>query len=65
VLARDGKLLYVTCSVFPQENDAVIERFLRSAADARRLALPAGISAQCLPNAQHDGFFFALLQKRR
>jgi 16S rRNA (cytosine967-C5)-methyltransferase len=64
VLARDGKLLYVTCSVFPQENDAVIERFLRRAADARRLALPAGISAQCLPNAQHDGFFFALLQKR-
>lgn len=64
VLARDGKLLYVTCSVFPQENDAVIEAFLHRAVDARRLPLPVGVPAQCLPDAQHDGFFFALLQKR-
>jgi len=64
VLAHDGKLLYVTCSVFPQENDAVIEAFLRRAADAQRLTLPDGIRAQCLPDARHDGFFFALLQKR-
>lgn len=64
VLAHDGKLLYVTCSVFPQENDAVIEAFLRRTPDAQRLRLPAGIRAQCLPDAQHDGFFFALLQKR-
>ena len=64
VLVPGGKLLYVTCSVFPQENDAVIELFLRDRADAQRLDLPAGSPAQCLPEARHDGFFFALLAKR-
>ncbi len=63
VLAPGGKLLYVTCSVFPQENDAVIELFLRRQPDARRRALPAGSPAQCLPDARQDGFFFALLEK--
>src|SRR5262249_42905155 len=27
-LAAGGRLLYSTCSVLPQENDAVIERFM-------------------------------------
>jgi len=65
VLAPGGKLLYVTCSVFPQENDAVIEVFLRDEPDAQRLALPGGDAAQCLPDPRHDGFFFALLAKRK
>ncbi|HSH07401.1 MAG TPA: 16S rRNA (cytosine(967)-C(5))-methyltransferase RsmB [Burkholderiales bacterium] len=64
VLAPGGKLLYVTCSVFPQENDAVIELFLRRQPDAERLPLPAGSPAQCLPDARQDGFFFALVEKR-
>jgi len=63
VLAPGGKLLYVTCSLFSQENDTVIEAFLKRAPDAKRLALPADAPARCLPNAQHDGFFFALLAK--
>jgi len=57
-------LLYVTCSVFPQENDAVIEAFVQRTPDVRRLALPGQDAAQCLPDAQHDGFFFALLEKQ-
>lgn len=65
VLAPGGKLLYVTCSVFPQENDAVIELLLRDKPDAQRLALPADGLAHCLPDARHDGFFFALLAKRK
>ena len=63
VLAPGGKLLYVTCSLFSQENDAVIEAFLKRVSDAKRLALPADASAHCLPTAEHDGFFFALLAK--
>ncbi len=63
VLARDGKLLYVTCSVFPEENAAVVDAFCARHPEARRLELPAGAPAQLLPGPGHDGFFFALLQK--
>ncbi|MDQ5849254.1 MAG: 16S rRNA (cytosine(967)-C(5))-methyltransferase RsmB, partial [Pseudomonadota bacterium] len=62
-LAAGGKLLYVTCSVFPQENDAVIEAFVARAPGALRLALPDDSPAQRLPDAEHDGFYHALIQK--
>lgn len=64
VLGAGGKLLYVTCSVFAQENDAVIDAFTAHASGARRIALPEGASAPWLPDAEHDGFFCALLQKQ-
>jgi len=65
LLAQDGKLLYATCSVFHQENEQVIEAFLAQQPDARRLpvTLPESSNGQILPNDQHDGFFYALLQK--
>ncbi len=65
VLAQDGKLLYATCSVFQQENEHVIAAFLAQQKDAQRLpiTLPDKSSGQLLPNDQHDGFFYALLQK--
>jgi 16S rRNA (cytosine967-C5)-methyltransferase len=65
LLAQDGKLLYVTCSIFQQENEQVVTAFLKQHADARRLpiALPDRSLGQLLPNDQHDGFFYALLQK--
>jgi 16S rRNA (cytosine967-C5)-methyltransferase len=68
VLRTDGKLLYATCSVFPQENDAVIEAF-----DARqrapgsravRVAPADGAPAQGLPDAERDGFYYALIHKQ-
>ena len=68
-LASGGKLLYATCSVFQEENREQIERFLERHRDARRLALPAvdhdihARAGQLLPDARHDGFFYALLQK--
>jgi 16S rRNA (cytosine967-C5)-methyltransferase len=63
VLAPDGKLLYATCSVFPEENGAVIEAFAARHADARRLEVPGLDLGQLLPDAEHDGFFYALIEK--
>ena len=63
-LGAGGKLLYVTCSVFPQENENVVEAFVARAAGARRLPLADGRPAQWLPEAGHDGFFHALIEKR-
>jgi 16S rRNA (cytosine967-C5)-methyltransferase len=64
LLAPDGKLLYATCSVFREENDAVIDAFLARTASARRLALPDDGAAQWLPDATHDGFYYALIEKK-
>lgn len=62
-LATDGKLLYSTCSVFHQENGAIITEFLGQHKDARRLPLTGINEGQLLPNDQHDGFYYALLHK--
>ena len=65
LLKNDGKLLYATCSVFKQENESVIEKFVAKNTDVIRLSvdLPDGSSGQLVTNKQHDGFFYALLQK--
>ncbi len=66
-LGAGGKLLYVTCSVFPAETQEQIDRFLAAQPDAQRLALPAAFpeaAGQLLPDERHDGFFYALLHKR-
>ncbi len=64
-LAAGGKLLYATCSIFAEENRLQIKAFLDRHPDANRLPL-AGLDVedgQLLPNEQHDGFYYALLQK--
>jgi 16S rRNA (cytosine967-C5)-methyltransferase len=61
LLASDGKLLYVTCSVFARENEAVVAAFLREHEDSRKVLSPVG---RLLPDEQHDGFYYAVLHKR-
>lgn len=72
MLAKGGKLLYVTCALFQQENTMQIQQFLSMHPDAHRLPihfdeadLPCTlrVDGQLLPTAEHDGLFYALLQK--
>ncbi|MFW1677410.1 16S rRNA (cytosine(967)-C(5))-methyltransferase RsmB [Pontibacter sp. JAM-7] len=70
MLKPGGKLLYATCSVFPQENERQIQRFLARQGDAALLPLPGkwGLQReagrQLLPQANgHDGFYYAMLAK--
>jgi 16S rRNA (cytosine967-C5)-methyltransferase len=62
MLAPGGKLLFVTCSLWPQESEAQAAAFaLRNKAvrlDAPGQLLPAGGSGQ-----DHDGLFYALFEK--
>ena len=58
LLKAGGKLLYATCSLFPEENGAQIDAFLVRQPLARRLA-----EESLLPREEHDGFFYALLRK--
>ncbi len=69
LLASGGKLLYTTCSIFQEENSLQVADFLVRHADAKQLPL-SGVHAldrtpdgQLLPDSEHDGFFYALLQK--
>jgi len=66
MLGCNGKLLYVTCSIFAEENDSQIEAFMRHHPDARLLSLPDVTmeKGQLLPSIQNDGFFYTLLQKK-
>jgi 16S rRNA (cytosine967-C5)-methyltransferase len=63
--APGGTLLYATCSIFNRENDGQVQAFLaRHAQDAERCPLPETLSnGSLLPDAEHDGFFYALLRK--
>lgn len=58
VVEAGGKLLYATCSVFPEENELQIAAFLARQPQARRRH-----EEQLLPTAEHDGFFYCLLDK--
>lgn len=59
----DGKLLLVTCSIWPQESEAQAAAFAHRH-QAKRLAAPGQLLPTADANADHDGLFFALFQKK-
>lgn len=72
ILAKGGKLLYVTCSIFHEENRAQIEDFLQKTPDATLQLIILDddnnnnmhiTDGQLIPGPQHDGLYYALLQK--
>ncbi|MEF8729128.1 MAG: 16S rRNA (cytosine(967)-C(5))-methyltransferase RsmB [Accumulibacter sp.] len=58
LLKTGGKMLYATCSLFEEENAAQIDAFLFRQAAARCLT-----EERLLPREEHDGFYYALLEK--
>lgn len=58
LLNPGGKLLYATCSVFPEENSAQIDAFLVRQTGAERV-----LEEQLVPQQENDGFYYALLRK--
>lgn len=62
MLEPNGKLLFVTCSLWPQESEAQAAAFA-SRNDAVRLAAPGQLLPVATDTEDHDGLFYALFQK--
>jgi 16S rRNA (cytosine967-C5)-methyltransferase len=74
LLAEGGKLLYCTCSVFKAEGDETVQAFLRRNTNAALRPSPGhlipgqtpkGLAVEDNQLGEHDGFYYALLEKRR
>jgi 16S rRNA (cytosine967-C5)-methyltransferase len=64
MLAPGGKLLFVTCSVWPLESERQASAFLeRHAASAVRCEAPGQLYPVSQEAQDHDGLFYALFQK--
>jgi len=70
LLKPEGILLYATCSILPDENDAVIQSFLKNNQDAQLMNIeePIGVATeygrQLLPGIHGtDGFYYAKFKK--
>lgn len=74
LLRAGGRLVYITCSVLPQENEQVVSAFLAAQPRARLADWPAGVARppglvsrtagwQLLPGGEAgtDGFYYACL----
>jgi 16S rRNA (cytosine967-C5)-methyltransferase len=71
LLKPGGKMLYSTCSIFKDENEAQVAEFLQRHADAEEISLAAANwgelrphGRQILPGSSNmDGFYYALLTR--
>ncbi len=73
LLRPGGRMLYCTCSVFKAEGQDQVQTFLAHNTDAGLLPSPGHLmpsnranegAAPDNPDRDHDGFYFALLEKR-
>jgi 16S rRNA (cytosine967-C5)-methyltransferase len=63
LLKVGGRLLYVTCSVFPEEGEAQASAFVQRKHDVKRLNAPGQLLPTVGQRDNHDGFFYALFEK--
>ena len=68
-----GRLLYCTCSVFKAEGESQIQTFVQHNTDAQILPSPGHLTPSSTTSetslrdnvmGEHDGFYYALLEKR-
>jgi 16S rRNA (cytosine967-C5)-methyltransferase len=59
MLKPEGRLLYITCSIFPEEGEEQALWFAGEHNNAVRLGAPG----QILPTEVNDGFYYALFKK--
>jgi len=76
LLKQGGRLVYATCSVLHEENEAIVQAFLAAHPDftllpagevlkQHHIALPMGDTLQLTPQQHNtDGFFAAVLERR-
>lgn len=73
LLAPGGRLLFCTCSIFRAEGDEQVQAFLANNTDAQLLPSPGHLLPSSSPAngvvadnplGDHDGFFYALFEKR-
>ncbi len=64
LLKPGGKLLLVTCSIWPEESTLQADRF-SARHGARRLEAPGQLLPLATEADDHDGLFYALLEKPR
>ena len=76
LIKAGGRLVYATCSLLEQENEAIVREFLATHPDfilrpmsevmtEQKLPLQMGDFLQMLPHRQHtDGFFAAVLERK-
>jgi len=69
-LKEGGVLVYSTCTILPEENEHIVDRFLAEHADFEAVPFavgkhnaPAG-KLTLLPNAEHDGFFISKITRK-
>ena len=61
LVSSEGRLIYATCSIFEQENEAVVHRFLQSPAGS---GFKLDSYRNILPGADNNGFYQAKLIRK-